>query len=62
MAARAQAGAGMLASAASGSSPLHTRDFDGAPVRGLLLDARWIDGLATSPHGATTTAAGLTPC
>ena len=61
MAARALADAGMLASAASGSSPLHTRDIDGAPVQGLLIDARWIDGLASDTRG-TTTAAGLTPC
>ncbi len=61
MAARALADAGMLASAASGSSPLHTRDIDGAPVQGLLIDVRWIDGLAIDTPG-TSTAAGLTPC
>lgn len=45
MAAHALVDAGMLASAPNAGSPLQRRDIDGEPTHGLLIAARWIDGL-----------------
>ena len=45
MAARALADAGMLASPPNTGPPLQLRDIDGQPTQGLVIDARWIDGL-----------------
>ncbi len=45
MAARALADAGMLDSAPNAGPPLQLRDIDGQSTLGLVVDARWIDGL-----------------
>lgn len=45
MAAHALVDAGMLASAPNAGPPLQRRDIDGEPTQGLLIAARWIDGL-----------------